>query len=82
MTFGCSHAAGRLIWANWRTRWRKKAIPGKETRRCWRALESKKARYRKLWEMCLAAQMTELPEFAEVFRSARRALRDAGIIGK
>jgi predicted nucleotidyltransferase component of viral defense system len=46
------------------------------------ALESKEARYRKLWDMRLAAQMAELPEFAEVFRLVRRALRDAGIIGK
>ncbi|HLJ97736.1 MAG TPA: nucleotidyl transferase AbiEii/AbiGii toxin family protein [Gemmataceae bacterium] len=46
------------------------------------ALESKEARYKKLWDMRLAAQMAELPEFAEVFRLVRRALRDAGIIGK
>jgi uncharacterized protein len=46
------------------------------------ALESKEARYKKLWEMRLAAQMAELPEFAEVFRLVRRALRDSGIIGK
>jgi uncharacterized protein len=45
------------------------------------ALESKEARYKKLWDMRLAAQMAELPQFAEVFRSVRRALRDAGIIG-
>jgi predicted nucleotidyltransferase component of viral defense system len=46
------------------------------------ALDSKEARYKKLWDMRLAAQMAELPEFAEVFRLVRRALRDAGIIGK
>jgi len=46
------------------------------------ALESKEARYKKLWDVRLAAQMAELPEYAEVFRSVRRALRDAGIIGK
>jgi hypothetical protein len=46
------------------------------------ALESKEARYKKLWDMRLAAQMAELPEFAEVFRLVRRAFRDAGIIGK
>jgi hypothetical protein len=46
------------------------------------SLESKEARYKKLWDMRLAAQMAELPEFAEVFRLVRRALRDAGIIGK
>jgi hypothetical protein len=46
------------------------------------ALESKEARYNKLWDMSLAAQMAELPEFAEVFRLVRRALREAEIIGK
>ncbi len=46
------------------------------------ALESKEARYKKLWDVRLAAQMAELPEFAEVFRSVRRALREADIIGK
>ena len=45
-------------------------------------LESKEPRYRKLWDVRLAAQMAELPEFAEVFRLVRRALREAGIIGK
>ena len=45
------------------------------------ALESKEARYRKLWDLRLGAQMAELPAFAEVFRLVRRALRDAGIIG-
>jgi uncharacterized protein len=44
------------------------------------ALESKEARYKKLWEMRLAAQMAELPEFTGVFRAVRRALREAGII--
>ena len=46
------------------------------------ALASKEARYKKLWDMRLSAQMAELPEFAEVFRSVRRALREADIIGK
>jgi uncharacterized protein len=46
------------------------------------AFESKEARYKKLWELRLAAQMAELPEFAEVFRLVRRALRQAEIIGK
>jgi hypothetical protein len=44
------------------------------------ALDSKEARYRKLWDVRLSAQMAELPEFAEVFRAVRRALRDANII--
>jgi predicted nucleotidyltransferase component of viral defense system len=46
------------------------------------ALESKEARYKKLWDMRLSAQMAELPEYAEVFRSVRRAFREAEIIGK
>ena len=46
------------------------------------AFESKEARYKKLWNMRLSAQMAELPEFAEVFRFVRRAFRDAGIIGR
>jgi len=46
------------------------------------ALASKEARYMKLWDVRLAAQMAELPEFAEVFRFVRRALREADIIGK
>jgi hypothetical protein len=45
-------------------------------------LESKEARYRKLWDVRLAAQMAELPEFGEVSRLAHRALRDADIIGR
>jgi predicted nucleotidyltransferase component of viral defense system len=46
------------------------------------ALASKEARYKKLWETRLAAQMAELPKFAEVFRLVRRVLREADIIGK
>jgi len=47
-----------------------------------KALESKEVRYKKLWDVRLAAQMAELQEFADVFRSVRRALRAASIIGK
>ncbi len=46
------------------------------------ALESKEARYKKLWDSRLSAQMVALPEFAGVFREVRRALREADIIGK
>ncbi|MEI8373299.1 MAG: nucleotidyl transferase AbiEii/AbiGii toxin family protein [Planctomycetota bacterium] len=46
------------------------------------ALASKEARYKKLWDIRLAAQMAELPEFGEVSRLVRRALREADIIGK
>jgi predicted nucleotidyltransferase component of viral defense system len=45
-------------------------------------LASKEARYKKLWKVRLAAQMAELPEYGEVFRLVRRALREANIIGK
>ena len=45
-------------------------------------LAAKEARYRKLWDMRLSPQMAELPEFGSVFRSVRRALRKANIIGK
>lgn len=46
------------------------------------ALEAKEARYKKLWDSRLSAQMVELPEFEGVFREVRRALREADIIGK
>ena len=46
------------------------------------ALDAKEARYKKLWDMRLSAQMAELPEFAEGFRVVRRLLRAADIIGK
>jgi predicted nucleotidyltransferase component of viral defense system len=45
-----------------------------------KAFDSKETRYKKLWDMRLADQMAELPEFAGVFRAVRRAFRDAGII--
>jgi predicted nucleotidyltransferase component of viral defense system len=45
-------------------------------------LDAKVARYKKLWDVRLAAQMAELPEFAEVFRAVRRALRAADIVRK
>jgi predicted nucleotidyltransferase component of viral defense system len=39
----------------------------------------KEARYRKLWQVRLAAQMAELPEFGAVYREVRRAFRQAGL---
>jgi hypothetical protein len=44
------------------------------------ALETKEARYEKLWDTRLSAQMAELPKFDQVFRTVRRALREADII--
>lgn len=40
---------------------------------------AKEARLRRLWEVGLAAQMAELPEFDTVYRAVRRSLRQAGI---
>ena len=44
-------------------------------------LSSKEARYKKLWNARLAAQMSKLPEFDTVYRAVRRAFRQAGISG-
>ena len=38
----------------------------------------KEARYKKLWQVRLAAQMAELPEFDTIYRAVRRAFRHAG----
>ena len=43
---------------------------------------SKEARLRRLWQVRLGAQMTELPEFDGVYRAVQRALRQAGISGR
>jgi predicted nucleotidyltransferase component of viral defense system len=40
---------------------------------------AKEARYKKLWQVRLAAQMAELPEFGAVYREVRRALRQGGL---
>ncbi len=42
-------------------------------------LETKEARLRALWSRRLAGQMAVLPEFNGVFRSVRRAFRQAGL---
>ena len=42
---------------------------------------AKEARYKKLWQVRLASQMADLPEFGAVYREVRRALRRAGISG-
>jgi predicted nucleotidyltransferase component of viral defense system len=44
-----------------------------------REFSAKEARFRKLWQVRLAAQMAELPEFDAVYRNVKRALRQAGI---
>lgn len=40
---------------------------------------AKEPRYRRLWQVRLAPQMAELPEFDTVYRAVRRTLRQAGI---
>ncbi len=39
----------------------------------------KEARFRQLWHPRLSAQLTELPEFAQVYRTVLRTLRHAGL---
>jgi hypothetical protein len=43
-------------------------------------LIKKEARLRKLWQVRLANQMTDLPHFDEVYRAVRRSLRVAGLM--
>ena len=43
---------------------------------------AKEPRYKKLWGPRLSGQMVDLPEFNEVYRVVRRALRQAGLTGK
>ena len=42
-------------------------------------LSAKEARLKKLWDTRLSAQMASLPQFDEVYRSVRRAFRQAGL---
>ena len=42
---------------------------------------AKEVRYKKLWQVRLAAQMVELPEFGAVYREVRRALRQGALGG-
>jgi predicted nucleotidyltransferase component of viral defense system len=43
------------------------------------AVAAKEARLRALWRTRLAQQMSDLPQFDQVFRSVRRTLRQAGL---
>jgi hypothetical protein len=43
---------------------------------------AKEPRLRRLWDSRLAGQMVDLPEFDQVYRSVRRALRQVGMTGK
>jgi hypothetical protein len=46
-----------------------------------REFTAKEARLKKLWQIRLAAQMADLPEFDAVHREVRRALRQGGFSG-
>ena len=43
---------------------------------------AKEPRYRRLWVPRLSGQMIDLPEFEQVYRTVRRALRRAGLTGR
>ena len=43
---------------------------------------TKEPRYRRLWDRRLSSQLIDLPEFDDVYRAVRRALRQAGLTGK
>ncbi len=58
---------------------RKLAARGQELKSLGGVLREKEARYRRLWQTRLSAQMAILPDFDQVFRAVRRALRQAGI---
>ena len=47
-----------------------------------REFSAKEARYKKLWQVRLAPQMADLPEFDAVYRAVRRALRQGGFSGR
>lgn len=47
-----------------------------------RQFRAKEARLRRLWDVRLATQMVELPEFEGVYRAVQRNLRQAGIPGR
>lgn len=44
--------------------------------------QAKEGRFKKLWDLRLSGQMVDLPEFAGVYRAVRRALRQAGLVGR
>src|SRR3546814_9796664 len=51
---------------------------GRSTTEVMPAVERKEAVFRKQWEIRLAHQVSDLPEFDGVFRAVRRRLRQAG----
>ena len=44
--------------------------------------EKKEARFRKLWSVRLGSHMAVLPHFDDVFRTVRRVMRAAGLVGR
>lgn len=58
---------------------RKLAARGQELESLRGILREKEPRYRRLWETRLSAQVAILPEFDQVFRAVRRALRQVGV---
>ena len=58
---------------------RKVTARGQELESFRGAMREKELRYRRLWETRLSAQLAVLPDFDEVFRAVRRALRQVGI---
>lgn len=57
---------------------RKLAARGQELRGLRGIIREKEARYRRLWKTRLFAQVATLPDFDQVFRAVRRALRQVG----
>ena len=58
---------------------RKLAARGVDLRSLQGVLREKEPRYRRLWETRLSAQVATLPDFDQVFRAVRRALRPTGV---
>jgi len=61
---------------------RKLGFRGLTLKQVSREFGAKEARYRKLWQVRLEAQMAGLPAFDAVYRAVRRAFRQAGILGR
>ena len=57
---------------------RKLEARGRELKNLGGILREKEARYRRLWQTRLSAQMAILPDFGQVFRAVRRAFRQVG----
>ena len=58
---------------------RKVAARGQELETLGGLVRDKEARYRRLWQTRLSAQVAILPDFDRAFRAVRRALRQAGV---